>query len=355
MDQTPNSNLEGSLSAGPGPLHKRRVRYSGKYPRRFEDKYKERNPERHADIVQKVLDAGKTPAGMHRPIMVPEVLAALRPSPGESAVDCTLGYGGHTQALLEQVLPGGRVLAIDQDPIELSKTEVRLRAAGFGPEVLSCYRTNFAGLLHVVATSGLSRADMLFADLGVSSMQLDDPARGFSWKHDGPLDMRMNPRKGQSASDLLVTITAERLARLLADNADEPFAQLIAESLAGRRFTTARTLTARIENVLSHLRAEETAKTVRRTFQALRIAVNDEFSALRELLRQAPGGLKSGGRIAFLTFHSGEDRLVKAAFAEGKCSGLYSEVSREVVRPSAAERGANPRSSAAKLRWAIRG
>jgi 16S rRNA (cytosine1402-N4)-methyltransferase len=196
---------------------------------------------------------------------------------------------------------------------------------------------------------------MLLADLGVSSMQLDDPARGFSWKHDGPLDMRMNPGKGQSAAGLLAAITAERLARLLKENADEPFAQTIGESLAGQRFGTARMLTARIQEVLSHLGAEEKDKCIRRTFQALRIAVNDEFSALKELLRQAPTCLKSGGRIAVLTFHSGEDRFVKSAFAEGKRSGVYSEVSGDVGRPGMVERVANPRSTAAKLRWAIRG
>jgi len=355
MDQTPNSTPESASPTGPGPRHKRRVRYSGKYPRRFEDKYKEHNPERHAATVQKVLGAGKTPVGMHRSIMVQEVLAALRPRPGETAVDCTLGYGGHTRALLERVLPGGRVLGIDQDPIELAKTEMRLRAAGFDAEVLSCHRTNFAGLSQVVAASGLAGVDMLLADLGVSSMQLDDPARGFSWKHDGPLDMRMNPGKGQSAAGLLAAITAERLARLLKENADEPFAQTIGESLAGQRFGTARMLTARIQEVLSHLGAEEKDKCIRRTFQALRIAVNDEFSALKELLRQAPTCLKSGGRIAVLTFHSGEDRFVKSAFAEGKRSGVYSEVSGDVGRPGMVERVANPRSTAAKLRWAIRG
>jgi 16S rRNA (cytosine1402-N4)-methyltransferase len=355
MDQTPSSTAEASSLPTPGPGRKRRARYSGKYPRRFEEKYKEHNPEKYADTVQRVLDAGKTPAGMHRPIMVAEVLVALRPSAGETAVDCTLGYGGHTRALLERVLPGGRVFAIDQDPLELTKTETRLRGAGFGAEVLSFCRTNFAGLSQVIATAGLAAVDIILADLGVSSMQLDDPARGFSWRHDGPLDMRMNPRKGQSASDLLVTITAERLTRLLADNADEPFARLIGESLAGRRFGTARALTTRIEQVLSQLTREEKDKTVRRAFQALRIAVNDELSALKELLRQAPACLKSAGRIAVLSFHSGEDRLVKAAFAEGVRSGVYSQASREVVCPSVAERGANPRSTAAKLRWAIRG
>jgi 16S rRNA (cytosine1402-N4)-methyltransferase len=335
-------------------MHTRRARYSGKYPRRFEQKYKELNPERYADTVQKVLDSGKTPAGTHRPIMVEEVLEVLEPRPGESAIDCTLGYGGHARTLLDRVLPGGRIIGIDQDPVELPKTEARLRAAGFGPDVLTCQRGNFAGLEPILASSGLTGVDMLLADLGVSSMQLDDPLRGFSTKQEGPLDMRMNPRKGQSARDLLRSITPQRLTKLLTENADEPLAPELGASLAGRRFETTRELAAAIRSLLPRLQKEQAEQSVRRTFQALRIAVNDEFSALKQLLRQAPACLNPGGRIAVLSFHSGEDRLVKAAFAEGLRSGVYSEVCREVMRASATERYANPRSASVKLRWAKR-
>jgi 16S rRNA (cytosine1402-N4)-methyltransferase len=337
---------------GRGRTNKRRPRYSGKYPRRFDEKYKELNPERFAKTVQKVLDSGKTPAGTHRPIMVEEILEVLEPRPGESAIDCTLGYGGHTRALLERVLPGGRIIAIDQDPIELPKTEARLRAAGFGPGVLTCHRGNFAGLIQIVASSGLAAVDMVLADLGVSSMQLDDPLRGFSIKQEGPLDMRMNPRKGPSATDLLRSITPERLTKLLAENADEPFAQQLGTALAGRHFESTRKLAAIIRSLLPKLGNEQAELSIRRTFQALRIAVNNEFSALKELLRQAPACLNPRGRIAVLSFHSGEDRLVKAAFAEGLRSGIYAEVSREVRRPGEAECYANPRAAAAKLRWA---
>src|SRR4051812_23763825 len=174
----------------PAP-HRRRPRYSGKNPRRFEDKYKERDPQRYAEPAAKVLASGKTPAGTHRPIMVAEILEVLAPRPGDIAVDCTLGYGGHAQEILARLQPGGRLLGIDADPIELSKTEGRLRALGFAPEQFSAQRSNFAGLPQVLAKAGVTGADLILADLGVSSMQLDDPPRGFSIKQDGPLDMRM--------------------------------------------------------------------------------------------------------------------------------------------------------------------
>jgi 16S rRNA (cytosine1402-N4)-methyltransferase len=354
VDHKPPISPAPLASSGDKPPHQRRPRYGGKYPRHFAQKYKEHNPDRYPQTIRKVLDAGKTPAGTHRPIMVEEVLAVLRPRPGESALDCTLGYGGHTEALLARVLPGGRILAIDQDPIELSKSEARLRAAGFGPDVLTCHRSNFAGLSQILARCGLAGVDMLLADLGVSSMQLDDPLRGFSTKHDGPLDMRMNPRRGQSAADLLKAIAPQRLTTLLRENADEPFADLLGTSLAGHSFTTTRSLADAVHELLHAKNRAESEQSIRRTFQALRIAVNDELSALKEFLRCAPSCLNPGGRIAILTFHSGEDRLVKTAFAEGARSGVYDEVSREVIRPTSSERHANPRSAAAKLRWARR-
>ncbi len=191
-----------SDSSAPTP-HKRRPRYSGKHPRRFEDKYKEHNPGRYAETVEKVLASGKTPAGTHRPIMVAEILELLAPKPGELAVDCTLGYGGHAQEILPRLAPGGKLLGLDTDPIELPKTEARLRALGFGAEIFTAHRSNFAGLPQVLAANGIAGADLILADLGVSSMQIDDPARGFSVKHDGPLDMRMNPQRGQPASAFL--------------------------------------------------------------------------------------------------------------------------------------------------------
>jgi len=288
--------------SAPAP-HRRRPRYAGKYPRRFEEKYKEHNPARYADTVQKVLASGKTPAGSHRPIMLAEVLKILAPRPGEIGVDCTLGYGGHAQELLARIQPGGRLLGLDADPIELPKTEARLRRLGFGPAAFTAHRTNFAGLPQVLVAAELSGADFIVADLGVSSMQLDDPARGFSVKHEGPLDMRMNPQRGQPASALLEKLTPDTLASLLAENADEPHARLLAEALAGRHFASTSALAAAIRAALPPHARDDRDLCLRRVFQALRIAVNDEFSALETFLRHLPACLNPGGRVAVLTFH----------------------------------------------------
>jgi len=332
---------------------RRRVRYSGKYPRRFAEKYKERDPGRYSSTVAKVLESGKTPAGTHRPIMVAEILDVLAPQPGEICVDCTLGYGGHTRELFARVAPGGRVIGLDADPIELPRTEARLRGEGFGPDVFTAIRTNFAGMTQALVKAGVSAADCILADLGVSSMQLDDPERGFSMKFRGPLDLRINPAKGQPASNFLQNVTPERLATLLSENADEPRAELLARQLAGRLFATTTDLAAAVRRALGErMQADEREQSVRRVFQAVRIAVNDEFAALDCLLRQLPSCLKPGGRVAILTFHSGEDRRVKKAFATARTDGSYTAISDEVLRPSASERHANPRSTSAKLRWA---
>jgi 16S rRNA (cytosine1402-N4)-methyltransferase len=332
--------------------HRRRVRYSGRNPRRFEEKYKERDPQRYADTVAKVLASGKTPAGTHRPIMVAEILTALAPRPGELAVDCTLGYGGHAQEILVRLQPGGKLIGLDADPVELPRTEARLRAAGFGPDIFTAIRSNFAGLPQVLAAQSLTGADCILADLGVSSMQIDDPLRGFSVKTDGPLDMRMNPLRGFPASALLEKTSPEALTKLLQENADEPRASELANALAGKNFATTKTLAAGIRAALPRLGRDELDLTVRRVFQALRIAVNDEFSALEMLLRHLPACLNPGGRVAILTFHSGEDRRVKKSFEAGLRAGLYTDIALEVIRPTPEERHANPRSSPAKLRWA---
>jgi 16S rRNA (cytosine1402-N4)-methyltransferase len=340
-------------STSPSP-HRRRPRYSGKYPRRFEEKYKEHHSAQHPETIAKVLASGKTPAGTHRPIMVAEILAALEPQPGEIVVDCTLGFGGHAQELLPRIQPGGRLIGLDADPLELPRTEARLRAMGFGPETFTAYRSNFAGLPQVLAELGVAAADCILADLGVSSMQLDDPSRGFSMKFAGPLDMRLNPQRGQSAAAWLEKASRERLATVLAENADEPRADLLAAALAGAKFATTLDLAAATRAALRGINAEERELSVRRVFQALRIEVNDEFSALDSLLRHLPGCLQPSGRVAVLTFHSGEDRRVKKAFLAGMETGVYASIAGDVIRPSAEERRANPRSSPAKLRWARR-
>ncbi|MEN9361727.1 MAG: rRNA ((1402)-N(4))-methyltransferase RsmH [Verrucomicrobiota bacterium] len=339
--------------SAPGPEHRRRVRYSGKNPRRFADKYKEHDPLRHAETVAKVIASGKTPAGMHRPIMVAEILAVLRPQPGEIAVDCTLGYGGHSREILAAIQPGGRLLGFDADPLELPRTEMRLRQAGYGPECFTAIRGNYAGLSRSLTSAGLSGVDCILADLGVSSMQLDQPERGFSTKLQGPLDMRMNPHSGRSAAELLVRIGAEELQAILRDHADEPASAELGRALAGRRFDSTGAFAAAIRAALPQ-KAEESEQTLRRVFQALRIAVNNEFSSLEMLLRSLPAALKSGGRVAILSFHSGEDRRVKKAFEAGRRDGLYSVISEGVQTAGFPERRDNPRSSCAKLRWAIK-
>jgi 16S rRNA (cytosine1402-N4)-methyltransferase len=346
----------------PPTPHKRRKRYSGKNPRKFADKYKEHDPARYAEDVAKVLASGKTPAGSHRPILVDEILEALALQPGEIVVDCTLGYGGHAREMLAKISPGGRLIGLDVDPLEQPKTIARLRAGGWGEDVFTAVRSNFAGLPKVLAELGVEGADAILADLGISSMQLDDPSRGFTFKDDGPLDLRLNPSREPSAASWLAKVTETDLAAALTENADEPKAALIARELVARRAVTPFTRTQQLAESLRDIlylphpgHGVETDDTpVRRVFQALRIAVNDEFGVLDVFLRNLPFCLKSGGRVAILTFHSGEDRRVKHAFKAGLRDGLYSAASEEIIRAGLAELRANPRSSSAKLRWAVR-
>ncbi len=340
----------------PAPEHQRRKRYSGKNPRRFEDKYKEHQPERYSDTIAKVRASGRTPAGQHVPIMLAEIMEALAPRPGERAVDATLGYGGHAESLLRAVQPIGCLLGLDQDPIEIVRTEARLRALGFADKSLTVRRTNFAGIRRAQDEMGWTDgADVILADLGVSSMQLDNPARGFSFKHDGPLDMRMNPHRGLSARDLLRKISVEKLAVLLNENADEPHAVALAEALAGHDFSGTQALASAVKkNLRRGTPDDDAATTTRRVFQALRIAVNEEFSALDSLLRELPECLRAGGRVAILTFHSGEDRRVKKSFQAVARIGGFSSISDHVQRPTAGEIQSNHRASSAKLRWAVK-
>lgn len=341
---------------------KRRPRYSGKNPRRFDQKYKEHRPDLYPETVQKVLASGKTPAGMHRPVMLTEVLEFLKPQPGEVGVDCTLGYGGHAKELWMRCQPGGHLLAFDVDPRELQRTEARLREELNPGESLLIQPGNFAGVAKVLANRGMDGVDFLLADLGVSSMQLDDPARGFSYKANGPLDLRMNPAKGPSAAAFLKSVTEKELSQVLAENADEPRAAIIARGLVSRRaqrpIETTLDLTQALQEALGvfpgRLRDDEFKSTCQRVFQALRIHVNGEFTALDALLRSLPQVLNHGGRVVILSFHSGEDRRVKHAFQQGWKAGLYSHISQEVVRPTAEERHSNPRASCVKLRWAVR-
>ncbi len=358
MTQRPTEPPEDAPSDQAATVHQRRKRYSGKNPRKFHEKYKELNPGRYVSDVEKVLESGKTPAGMHRPIMVAEVLEALAPKAGDVAIDCTLGGGGHARAILDRIIPSGRLIGLDADPLELPRTEERMRAAGFGADVFTVHQGNFAGLARVLAAEAITGADVILADLGVSSMQLDNPDRGFNYKEAGPLDMRMNPSRGQSASQLIAQMSQERLAEILEENADEPHARLIASVLKQHSFKTTdalgRGVRDAVANAYPNVAKADVKMSVRRTFQAIRIAVNDEFAALDAMLRTLPQCLNAGGRVAILTFHSGEDRRVKKAFQAGCRDGLYSAMSDGVIRASLDEVRANRRSSPAKLRWAVR-
>jgi len=339
----------------------RRVRYSGTHPKTFREKYKELQPEIYSEDVAKVMSQGKTPAGMHRPICMNEILEILQIQPGQTGMDATLGYGGHSLEMLKRLTPGGRLFATDVDPIELPRTKERLAAAGFGPDVLMVRKMNFSGIDQIVAESGLLH--FVLADLGVSSMQIDNPDRGFSFKVEGPLDLRLNPGSGKPASALLKNISQIQLEEILLENSDEshfkPIAELIKSKIAkGIRLETTSELQKTIYEALEFIpqdqRKEEVKKSCQRCFQALRIAVNDEFGVLEKFLDKLPFALAPGGKVAILTFHSGEDRRVKKSFQSLFRLGIYSEVAPDPIRPSAGECNANPRSKSAKLRWAIK-
>ena len=343
------------------PVHKRRVRYSGTHPRRFEEKYKEQNPEKYADPIEKVIKKGSTPAGMHISICVKEILDFLDIKPGMQGLDATLGYGGHTTEMLKKLEGQGRMYALDVDPIEIVKTKERLKERGFGEEILTIKQMNFADIDRLVPEAGLF--DFVLADLGVSSMQIDNPERGFTYKADGPLDLRLNPEKGISAAERLKQMDMEEIAGMFAENSDEPYAEEIAREIAKRNrkrqyIETTTELKEVIEQVLSFIpekeRKEAVKKSCQRCFQALRIDVNQEFEVLESFLSKLPGILAPGGRAAILTFHSGEDRLVKYYFKDGNKEGIYSDVASDVIRPSAEECQRNPRARSTKMRWAIR-
>lgn len=342
--------------------HKRRVRYKGTHPRKFEEKYKELQPEKYADTIEKVIRKGSTPAGMHISIMVKEILDFLEIKPGQKGLDATLGYGGHTRKMMECLEGQGHMYALDVDPIEIVKTKKRLEDAGFGSDILTIIQENFANIDIVAKEYG--PFDFMLADLGVSSMQIDNPERGFSYKVEGPLDLRLNPQKGVSAAERLKEVTQEELEGMLVENSDEPYAAEIAACIKKhlrqkKPIETTTQLKDVIEEALAFLpenkeKKDILKKTCQRTFQALRIDVNSEFEVLEAFLNKLPDVLAPGGRVAILTFHSGEDRMVKKAFKAWKQAGLFSEVSKDVIRPSAEECRMNGRARSTKMRWAIK-
>ncbi len=342
--------------------HKRRVRYPGTHPRRFEEKYKEHDPEKYADTIAKVIQKGSTPAGMHLSIMVEEILEFLQIQPGLKGLDATLGYGGHTRRMLECLKGQGHLYALDIDPVEIVKTKERLEKLGYGEDILTIIRQNFSCLSRIAEQYG--PFDFIMADLGVSSMQIDNPKRGFSYKVEGPLDLRLDPEHGVSAAERLKELTKEEMTGMFVDNSDEPYAKEIAAEITrtihrGGKIETTTQLREIIEKALIFLpenkeKKEIIKKTCQRVFQALRIDVNSEFEVLDAFLQSLPGALAPGGRVAILTFHSGEDRLVKRAFRDGFKNGIYSEISEEVIRPSAEECRQNGRARSTKMRWAVR-
>ena len=341
--------------------HKRRVRYSGKYPKKFEEKYKELQPEKYKDTIEHVIKKGNTPAGMHISIMVNEILDFLKIQPGETGFDATLGYGGHTKAMLQCLKGQGHIYATDVDPEESARTRKRLEEAGFGEDILTIRLQNFCTIDEIAKEAG--GFDFILADFGGSFMQIDNLKRGFSFRADGPLDLRLNQEKGISAAERLAQIDEGELAGMLWENSDEPYAEELAHAIVterkhGKPIDTTTRLREVIEETLSFLPEKEkkdtVKKTCQRTFQALRIDVNNEFEVLYEFMEKLPGALKPGGRAAILTFHSGEDKLVKKALKQGYKEGVYSEIANDVVRPSAEECAQNGRARSTKMRWAVR-
>ena len=341
--------------------HQRRVRYKGTHPKAYKEKYKELQPEKYADTVAKVIQKGSTPAGMHRSICVKEILEFLKIIPGQIGLDATLGYGGHTLEMLKCLNSTGHLYAMDVDSLELPRTQQRLKALGYGSEILTIKQMNFSDIDQIALESG--PLNFVLADLGVSSMQIDNPERGFSFKSEGPLDLRLNPKKGISAAERLKTISLDELQGMFIENADEPNAAAIARAIISQRkkgieISTTTVLQEIIKDALKFIPGsnskDDIKKTCQRCFQALRIDVNNEFEVLYDFLEKLPFTLAKGGRVAILSFHSGEDRLVKKSFQRFFREGIYSEIAPSPIRPSSEECNTNGRARSAKLRWAIK-
>jgi 16S rRNA (cytosine1402-N4)-methyltransferase len=295
----------------------------------------------------------------HVPVLLGPVLEILSPQPGQTIVDCTLGLGGHAAALLERVKPDGRVIGIDFDPANLERARTKLQSVGGRFDLL---QNNFAALPTVLQQAGIERVDGVLADLGVASTQIDDPARGFSYRKPGPLDMRMDPTRGQPASTLLNRFSERELATAFLELGDETDAAQIARLIVERRAHEPITTTEQLMAIVCEARdftiqraAGAKLHPAARTFQALRILVNRELANLDRLLAVLPDVLNSGGIGAIISFHSGEDRRVKQAFRDAHRGGIYAEVSDEAIVADQAEQRQNPRSRSAKLRWAKMG
>lgn len=347
------------------PAHRRRKRYSGTHPKTFQQKYKEHNLASHPELRDKLRAKGKTPAGSHIPVLLEEVMTCLKPQSGQIVADCTVGYGGHSSAFIKRIRPTGKLIAFDVDGAELERTRKRLSKADVP---VSFYHSNFAGIAKALSEEKLDGYDIIFADLGVSSMQIDNPQRGISYKNEGPLDMRMDDRLKSTGADLINSLPEEELGKVLWEYSDEPDYEKIARMIVAQRSVQPITTVSQLVRLVfavkgltvnSWKKQQRTSKfgslhPAARTFQALRILVNDELGSLKELLRIAPYCLRQGGRIGIISFHSGEDRLVKQSFREGLESGLYQSTSNKAIVPRINEVVANPRCASAKFRWAVK-
>jgi 16S rRNA (cytosine1402-N4)-methyltransferase len=351
--------------SGHSQPHRRRPRYRGTHPRTYNEKYKEHDIAAHPDLEARLQAKGQTPASTHIPVLAAEVIQTLSPCPGEIVADCTVGYGGHALEFMKRIGPTGKLIGFDVDQDELERTRQRLNQES---TPTSLHHSNFAGLAKVLGPEQLEGYDIIFADLGVSSMQIDNPARGISYRHEGPLDMRLDHRLQQTGADLLATLSKEELATALHELADEPDCEEIATRIVAQRAVEAIRLTSQLVELVMEVKGTtpsrwrqqqrhqpaHTLHPAAQTFQALRILINDELGVLKELLRLAPYCLRPGGRLGIISFHSGEDRLVKQAFRDGVRDGTYQRAATDVIVSQAKERAYNPRSTAAKFRWAAR-
>ena len=351
--------------------HKRRVRYKGTHPRNYNEKYKELNPEKYQGTIEHVIQKGSTPAGMHIPILVDEILDFLKIEPGQNGLDATLGYGGHSSRMLACLQGKGHLCALDVDPIEMAKTKERLAAQGYGPEILTILHQNFANIDQVAAKYG--PFDFILADLGVSSMQIDNPERGFSYMADAPLDMRMDTTCGLTAAQWLAQASEPDIARVLRDYGEERFAGKIARAICRTREETPIKRTAQLADLIARTvpknKNDSAQHPATRSFQAIRIQVNGELDELKRALSAAGSLLAPDGVLAVISFHSLEDRIVKrfldagahpdkavdsriALPADAFAPALWTDLRR--IKPSVEECEANPRARSAVLRTAQR-
>ena len=346
-------------------IHKRRKRYKGTHPRSFDEKYKELNPEMYPETIEKVISKGSTPAGMHISIMVDEILEFLDIQPGQVGLDCTLGYGGHTSKMLEKLEGQGHVYGLDIDPIEIEKTTQRIRNKGFDENIFTSLLTNFRNIDEVSEKYG--KFDFVLADLGVSSMQIDNPERGFSYRFDAHLDMRMNQEDKLTAEIVVNTYSYEQLRHVIYDYGEEKFASLIAREIVNSReikpIHTTFELVDVIKKALPNKVLSKVGHPAKQTFLGIRYEVNKEKTEIEIGVDKGINFLSYGGRLAVITFNSLEDGLIKNMFKKYAVKPAtdkwvpeqdiqldYELVTRKPVAPSEREIEANLRSKPAKLR-----